>query len=286
MAAGLFGMNFGPNPQGQDAHRRRDDADEGERGAASAYPQEPDDPPDGALVDEEIDHATTALSVMEARGPSAAAAQLLSTVSGLVDALSSDRAELTAAREQRIKTDLENARLQAELRAERHLRERAEEELERLKTEIDERRRRAQAQLDRITSEASRGVRSDGKQVESRSESLRSGTTSGPAHTDTTAPAPYSDATTDLPTPPSVIGDPPRPAPEKRMHSPGAASSPPGAALGSSQSPPPPAPPQDVRRVVSDGEEHHAAELPPGWRYADDVRPERAGWWGLWRRRR
>jgi len=84
---------------------------------------------------------------------SVAAQEILQTISQLMNTLNTERQVVLVAEERRREALVELAKLQGELEAERRLRERAEEELQRLRDEHAERRRRAEAELARLHSD-------------------------------------------------------------------------------------------------------------------------------------
>ncbi len=279
-------MTLDPEPQGVDPRPAQDDRDDAGRGGAREDPYEGEDPRHAPRSDDEgWGEPTARLSVLEERDSHAGPGQLLSTMSRLMDVLSAERAEVIAAREQRFKLEIENARLQAELGAERQLRGRAEKELERLNTEMEERRRRVQAELERIAAEASRMASE--RQRQSQTPGASAEVPSSPAEVDATAPASSDVAGVAEPSP-NPVGPPASALPPSTP-----------VPLGGAPAPPPPrSQPQElaqpsrqlaqqvIEEATSVEERPAATELPPGWRYVDDVPADRVSWWQRWKRRR
>jgi hypothetical protein len=100
------------------------------------------------------DNSVRALSAIQGpvhAGGSVAAEELLRAMGRLMDSLSTERARGNAAEERDRNAEIDNARLRAELDAERSRRRRVERELKDLRSEIEERRARARADVDRLT---------------------------------------------------------------------------------------------------------------------------------------
>jgi hypothetical protein len=91
----------------------------------------------------------------EAPSGTVAAGELLRTMSRLMVTLNAERETFMVAAEHRRVAEVENARLQTELRLERELRRRAEEELQSLREENEERKRLALENLERLSAAAS-----------------------------------------------------------------------------------------------------------------------------------
>lgn len=254
----------------------------------------------------------TALSPIGSSAPggsSRAAEELLRGMSRLMEALNGERSRTEEAEQRGRGAEIENARLRAELNAEREIRRRSEDELERLRDEIEARQRRSRAELERIQErlwrreqEEEEQHRRDGRDRREHDSAERESGDQYRAGVGAQAPVPdpvQQRAERDRV---GVGGDE---APE-RSASP-AFDEPKGEAAGVETmgpgdqpqelgdhsapahprgAPPPPPPSEDAipgpaSRQEAASESDVEVPLPPGWRYASEAQPDRPrrGWW-------
>jgi hypothetical protein len=319
VAEGRWGEGGIEDPAREDGHGR------GFRTPATS----PDGPPTAA-VDDSLDvpagdpldasedslEAGT-LNILEVPSPfgaSGAPAELLRALGRLIDTLNAERRSFSAAEERARKLEVKTVRLEAILVAESEMRRRAEEELSRLRAEIEERRRRTdenvERMLDRARSSARTAIEPEATTTSGGAEAAEPDTTAGPASAlqrdrspQALEPAPIGRAR-------GREGGPPTPSsPAAEGAAPTGAPSPSHTALsppsGRSDArdpwgPPPPSanmpasahrrapPPPSTRETTGAAETGTAAggqppPLLPGWRYASELEgPPRRRWpWRL-----
>jgi hypothetical protein len=221
---------------------------------------------DRSVDDDAYEGSVTALGPVHGAagsGGSPAAEELLRAMGRLMDALSAERARAMAAEERSRNAEIDNARLRAELAGERDARRRLDRELESLRKESEERRTRADAEIDRLTL----NMHSRGRTVGGRVDG--GGREDSPGHGVRVADARAAAETVSR----LATGD------HRVPHAAGGAgldagTGEPPATEDSSPAvgrPTPPPPPQEI------------PELPAGWRYASELPPVRPRRW--WRRR-
>ena len=264
------------------SEQRFDDVDDASEGlqADQRDPEPLDQADNDAEAREHGEASTTALSLVDvarlSRGNDAAR-ELFHAMSELMHTLNLERNDVRAAdekrrdaEEKRRAAEIENARLGAELEKERALRDRVEKELQDMKAEVEGRRERARAALDRILSAR-------------EEESPRSRTLSRPA-ADSWAPTPPPPSPTRRE---SGGGDPARLAPGIQSGSvdptPIAATTP---AQGQHPHGSPPQSRADQPGRAGAPIQQDPPPLPPGWRYASEIEPHRRRWRLPWLGRR
>jgi hypothetical protein len=132
---------------------RWNDPDRGRSQAEPDIQSEPEASTEDEARDGSGDPTSTALSVVERAGGSSTgpANELLRAVSAFTETLKSERQTYRAAQEELRKTEVENARLRAEMEFEQEQRRQAESQLKELRADVVRKQRRAEKELERIS---------------------------------------------------------------------------------------------------------------------------------------
>jgi hypothetical protein len=270
---------------------RRDGRGPGARtsaGSSDGHATELDDaaaPSEDDALDEDT-LETGPLSVLDVPSPfggAPAPAELLRALGRLLDTLNAERRRFSAAEERARELEVKTARLEAILVAESEMRRRAEEDLSRLRAEIEERRRRIDQNVERMLARRGSSGPTAGDTDATDVARLPEGAPRPDAPAGASGPLRRDGASPPAPSP--APGGPPATEPSGPQPSPAK-----GRPAGDRGAPPPPPTPETTVGAASAPASEATGEPPPllpGWRYASELEAPRRRWpWRLRSRER